>query len=143
MSAVGYNKFNLFTDDLVKGVFNFGGDAFKIMLTNVAPIATNHLFADLSEIAAGNGYAAGGSPSAITLGNVGGTETVTAADVTFTGAGGSIGPFRYAVFYDSTPAGQNLVCWYDYGAPITINAGGTFTVEPNAGVPAGTLFTLA
>lgn len=139
-----YNKFNLFTDDLVKGVYNFSTDTFKVMLTNVAPVATNHVFGDLTEIAAGNGYSAGGSASAVTLANVTGTETVTAADVTFTAVAGSIGPFRYAVFYDTTPVSplKPLVGWWDYGSSITLNAGETFTVEPNSATPTGTLYTL-
>jgi hypothetical protein len=140
-----YNKFNLFTDDLVKAVYNFGTDAFKVALTNVAPIATNHLFGDLTEISAGNGYSAGGSASVVSVGNSSGTETITAADVTFTASGGSIGPFRYAVFYDTTPSSplKPLICWFDYGSSISLNTGETFTVEPNAATPNGTLFTLA
>ncbi len=145
MTLAVYNKFNLFTDDLVKAVYNFGTDTFNVMLTNVAPVATNHVFGDLTEIAAGNGYPAGGSPSAITLANVAGTETVTAADVTFTASGGAIGPFRYAVIYDATPVSplKPLIAWWDYGSSITLNNGEPFTVEPNAGTPDGTLFTLA
>src|SRR5437868_63738 len=120
-----YNKFNLFTDDLVKGVYNFSTDAFKVMLTNTAPVATNHVLADLTEIGTGNGYVAGGSASAVTIANATGTETITAADVTFTASGGSIGPFRYAVFYDTTPTSplKPLVSWFDYGSSISLNSG--------------------
>ncbi len=138
-----YNKFDMFTDDLVRGVYNFGSDVFMVMLTNVAPVATDHMLADLTEIAAGNGYSAGGSASAISLTNAEGTEIVTAANVTFTAAGGSIGPFRYAVIYDATPAGQPLVCWFDYGSPQMLYSGDNLTVEPNSASPNGTLFTLA
>ena len=115
------------------------------MLTNTAPVATNHVLADLTEIGTGNGYVAGGSASAVTIANATGTETITAADVTFTASGGSIGPFRYAVFYDTTPTSplKPLVSWFDYGSSISLNSGESFTVQPNSATPNGTLFTLA
>jgi hypothetical protein len=139
-----YNKFNLFTDDLVKGNLNFSSDTFKVMLTNTAPVATNHQYSDISgnELANGNGYSTGGMSSAITLGNSSGTETVTAAAVTLT-ASGSVGPFRYAVFYDTTPSTKTLICWFDYGSSITLANGETFSVDPNSATPTGTLYTLA
>ena len=141
MSAA-FNKLNNFTDYLVKGGFNFSSDTFKVMLTNTAPIATNSNYSDISgtELANGNGYTTGGSASAVTVANATGTETVTAADVTFT-ATGSMGPFRYAVFYDSTTG--HLVGWFDYGSAITLTSGVSFIVQPNSATPNGTLFTLA
>jgi hypothetical protein len=137
-----YTKFNLFTDDLLKGTMNFSSDNFRIMLTNVAPVATNHTFGDLTEITAGNGYTAGGQTSAITIGNVTGTETVTAAAVTWTATGGSIGPLRYAAIYDNTSTPKTLIAWFDYASSITLATGETFTVEPNSSATTGTLFTL-
>jgi hypothetical protein len=92
-----YNKFNVFVKDLVDGHQLFGSDTYKVMLTNVAPVATNTVKADLTEISAGNGYTAGGTASAITTSLSTATAKVTAADVVFTASGGTIGPFRYAV----------------------------------------------
>jgi len=143
--ASTYNKFNLFTDDVVKAVLNFSSDTIKCMLTNTAPVATNHIYSDISgtELASGNGYTTGGATSAITLANSSGTETATAASVSWT-ATGSMGPFRYAVFYDSTPAStKTLICWFDYGSSITLATGEKFEVDPNSASPTGTLFTLA
>lgn len=143
-----YNKFNKFTDYLVGNVSGqvlaFLSDTFKIMLTNTAPVATNAKYSDISggEVANGNGYTTGGTASAVTAANASGTETVTAADVTFTAAGGSIGPFRYAVIYDSTPSDKPLIAWFDYGSSVTLATGESFTVEPNSATPSGTLFTL-
>jgi hypothetical protein len=143
-----YNKFNNFTDYLVG---NRSGqsikvitDTFKVMLSNTSPVATNSKYSDVSgtELGSGNGYSTGGSASTVTANNTTGTETVTAADVTFT-ASGSMGPFRYAIFYDTTPGDQPLICWFDYGSSITLSSGETFTVEPNSASPSGTLFTLA
>ena len=143
-----YNKFNNFTDYLVG---NRSGqsikvitDTFKVMLTNTAPGATNTKYSDVSgtELASGNGYTTGGTASAVTANNTTGTETVVAADVTFT-ATGAVGPFRYAVFYDTTPTDKPLLCWFDYGSSVTLASGESFTVEPNSASPSGTLFTLA
>lgn len=126
-----YNKFNQFVEDLVRGVHVFNSNTFKVMLTNVAPVATNAVFADLTEISAGNGYSAGGTTSAITEGQTSGTEKVVAADVTFTASGGTIGPFRYAVLYNATASSplKPLVAWWDYGSSITLNSADTFTVD--------------
>ena len=56
-----YNKFNTFVADVNNKVHNFGSDTFKVILTNVAPVAANAVKADITEIAGGNGYAAGGA----------------------------------------------------------------------------------
>ena len=56
-----FNKFNAFVADVANKVHNLGADTLKIMLTNTAPAAGNAIKTDITEIAAGNGYAAGGS----------------------------------------------------------------------------------
>lgn len=143
-----YNKFNKFTDYLVGNVSGqvmaFLTDSIKVMLTNTAPVATNTKYSDVSgtELAAGAGYTTGGTAGAIVASNATGTETVNMADVVFT-ASGSLGPFRYAIIYDSTPTDKPLIAWFDYGASQTLASGDTFTVEPNSATPNGTLFTLA
>jgi hypothetical protein len=130
-----FNKFNLFVDDLCAGVFNFtaSGQTFNIMLSNTAPVATNHLYGDISanELANGGGYTTGGQASAMSKSNTTGTEKVFATNVTWTGSGGGMGPFRYVIIYDTTPASplKPLVAWYDYGSSISLNAGDTFTVS--------------
>lgn len=132
-----FNKFNLFVDDLVKKQHNFSSDTFKVMLTNTAPAATNHVTGDITEITAQNGYSAGGAAITVGVSNSSGTETVTGSNTTFTASGGSFGPYRYAVLYNSTAS--LLVGWWDYGSSISTNSGETFTVQPTG----GNLFTLA
>lgn len=129
MSAA-FNKFNQFVEDLAKKVHNLDTDAIKVMLTNTAPVATNTVKANITEIAAGSGYTAGGNASAFVSGaQTSGLYKLILAAVTFTAAGGTIGPFRYAVFYNSTPAGGNLIGWYDYGSAISVPDGSGFTVN--------------
>jgi hypothetical protein len=126
-----YNKFNVFTSDLVSGAHNFSSNTFKVMLTNTAPVSTNTVKSNLTEISAGNGYTAGGNTTAMTTSTSGGTAKVTAADTIFTASGGAIGPFRYAVLYNDTqtsPA-KPLVAWWDYGSSISLNDTETLTVD--------------
>lgn len=104
------------------------------MLCNTAPVSTNSLKGDLTEISAGNGYSAGGSATTITHSRTSGTSKIIGSDVVFTASGGTIGPFRYAVLYDDTPTSpaDPLVGFWDYGASITLNSGETFTVDFDA-----------
>lgn len=128
-----YNKFNQYAEDVLEAKHNFASDVFKVMLTNTAPVATNSVRADIAEVSAGNGYAAGGAEVAVASTISGGTAKVTAAgNAVFTAAGGSIGPFRYAVFYNSTSGTQPLVSWWDYGTSITLADTEQFTVRFDA-----------
>lgn len=110
-----YNKFYDFTEQLLRGNHDFDSHTFKIMLTNTAPVAGNTVKADIPEITAGNGYTAGGNTMALTITEVSGVATLMAQEVTFTAAGGAIGPFRYAVIYNDTATNKPLVAWFDYG----------------------------
>lgn len=126
-----YNKFLQFTKDLVDGVHDFDNHTFKVMLTNTAPVNTNTVKANLTEITAGNGYTAGGSTTTITTSTSSGTAKITGTDVVITASGGSIGPFRYAVLYNDTPTSpaDPLVAWWDYGSSISLASGESLTVD--------------
>lgn len=128
-----FNKFNQFTKDLVDGVYDFDGHTFKVMLTNTAPVATNTVKANLTEISAGNGYTAGGTATTITTSTSSGVAKVTGTDVVFT-ATGAVGPFRYAVLYDDTPTSpaDPIIGWWDYGSSVTLANTETFTVDFDA-----------
>lgn len=114
---------------------NWSSHTFKEALTNTAPVNTNTVFANLTEISAGNGYtAAGMTLDTVTLTETTGTAKVTIADEVLTASGGSIGPLRYASIYNDTatsPA-DALVCFYDYGSSITLASGETFTTDFDA-----------
>lgn len=128
----GFNKFNQFVEDVAHKVHDLSADALKVMLTNVAPVATNAVFGDLTEITAQNGYSAGGSAVTITSAlQTSGTLKLILADLTFTASGGSFGPFQYVVLYNSTPVSplKPLIGWYDYGTALTITNGNTFLVD--------------
>lgn len=131
-----YNKFNQFVLDQASAVHQMQTGTthvFKVMLTNTAPVATNAVLADITEISAGNGYTAGGT----TVGTITGSQSsgtfkfIGGTDPSWTASGGSIGPFRYAVLYNSTPSSplKPLIGWWDYGTNLTLTSGNTFTVD--------------
>jgi len=125
-----YNKFRSFVEALAEKSHNLGSDTLKIMLTNVAPVNTNTVKADLTDIAAGSGYTAGGTAITITASaQTAGVYKLTGNDVVFTASGGSIGPFRYATMYNDTATNDELIGWWDYGSSITLASGETFTVD--------------
>ena len=128
-----FNKFNSFVQDLGTKVHNLNADTLKVMLTNTLPVATNTVKANITEISAANGYSAGGTAVGTSaLANTSGTSKLTGGNVVFTASGGTIGPFRYAVLYNSTTASGNLIGWFDYGSSITLAATETFTVAWDA-----------
>jgi hypothetical protein len=133
-----FNKFHSFVEALAEKVHNLGSDTLKVMLTNTAPVATNTVKANLTEISAGNGYTAGGNTaSASASSQTSGTYKLVLDDpATWTASGGTIGAFRYAVLYNDTATNDELIGWWDYGSSITLQAGETFTVDfdPTSGV---------
>lgn len=131
MSA--FNKFNAFVNDVTIKVHNLGADTLKVMLTNVAPTATNAVKTDITDIAAGNGYVAGGTAATLSSsGQTAGLYTLKLNNVTFTASAGNIATFRYAVLYNSTAASGNLIGWYDYGVAQIVTSGNSFQVQFDA-----------
>jgi hypothetical protein len=128
-----FNKFNAFVADVANKVHNLGADTLKVMLSNTAPVAANAVKTDITEISAGNGYSAGGAAAAlVSSSQSGGTYTLKLSNALFTASGGSFGPFRYCVLYNSTAASGNLIGWYDYQANLTVTAGNSFQVQFDA-----------
>jgi hypothetical protein len=125
-----YTKFQVTTKDLVNGAHNFGSNTFKAMLTNTAPTSANAVKADITDITAATGYAAGGPAVTMAVSTASGVAKVTATNVTIT-AGATVGPFRYVVIYNDTQASpaKPLVCFFDYGSAVTLNSGDTFTIS--------------
>lgn len=130
-----YNKFNDYVEQLSKAVHNWSTHTFKAALTNSAPVATNTVFADITEISAGNGYSAGGMTlDGVTLSEASGTAKMVITDEVLTASGGSIGAFRYLPIYNDTPTSpaDPLVAWYDYGSSISLANGESLTIDFDA-----------
>jgi len=125
-----FNKFNSFVEALAEKVHNLGSDTLKIALTNSAPLATNTVLANITQITAANGYTAGGNTASITSSSqTSGTYKLVLGDVTFTASGGAMAAFRYAVLYNDTATNDELIGWYDYGSSITLADTETFTID--------------
>lgn len=144
MSAA-YNKFQDFSQQLVKGTHNFTTHVFKVALTNTAPAAAQtslDVVTNNPPPASASGYSA--QTTTVTEADVAGTTTVQGTQVVFTAAGGQIGPFRYAILYNTSSAAPTnaMVAWWDYGSSITLNDTETFTFTFNNASP-GTILTLA
>lgn len=136
-----YNKFQVFVEDWANKVHDLFGvnDTLKVYLSNAVPSASlDAVKADLAEITNQNGYTA-----PVDIQNdgtrAGGTLTVIAVDLTITASGGTVGPFQYVAIYNDTPTSpvDPLICWFDYGSPITLADGESFTIDFGA-----SLFTL-
>ena len=138
-----FNKFNAFVEHVTEKVHDLGSDTLKVALTNTAPSASNTVFADITEIGAGNGYSAGGSTATTTSSaQTSGTYKLVLGDVVFTASGGAIADFRYVVLYNDTPTSpaDPLIGWYDNGSTVSLADGESFTVDFDA---TNGVFTLA
>ena len=120
-----YNKFQAWAETMVEGA-NLASDQFVIALSNTAPVATNSVLADITQITYTN--LSSRNVTTTSSSQASGTYTLVLADLVMT-ATGAVGPFRYVVLFDDTVAGDPLVGWWDYGSSITMANGETFTVD--------------
>ena len=130
-----FNKYYVFVEALAEKTHNLGSDTLKVALTNTAPtVATDSVWNTTvaPAPAAANGYSAGGNTITTTSSaQTTGTYKLVLADSVFTASGGSIGPFRYVILYNST-ASNAVIGYYDYGSSSTLADTETFTVDFDA-----------
>lgn len=121
-----FNKFNSWVEYMTEGA-NIGSDQFTVALTNSAPVVTNTVIADITEISYTNCSAR--TITTASSAQSSGTQKLTLTDLTLTASGGSVGPFRYVVIFDDTLVGDPLVGWYDYGSSITLASTETLLID--------------
>lgn len=121
-----YNKFNFFVQDVANKVHNLGSDQLTVALTDSVPNATNHLLSDITQIS----YTNLGSRNITTVSSAqtSGVYNLKLSTITMTASGGSVAQFRYAVIYNSTAAGGNLIGWYDFGSEVNLSNGDSLVV---------------
>lgn len=129
--------FQSLSEALGKKLLNLSTDTIKVYLTNTAPsVSLDAVKADLpAEISGGNGYTTGGLTASCTYSRAGATSTLALASNLVLTASGSVGPFRYAVFYSDTASADDLIGFIDHGVSITMANTDTYTIG------AGTIFT--
>lgn len=120
--------FHAFKEKVMEGVMNLQGDTLKVALTNTAPVAsTGATLADITEISYTNCSAR--TLTVSSSAQSAGTYKLVLDDLVLTASGGDVGPFRYAVIYDDTPAGDPLIGYLDYGSALTIQSGESLTLD--------------
>src|ERR1035438_503043 len=108
-----FNKINSFVADIANKVHNLGSDSLTVALTDTAPVATNTVLANITEISYTNISTRAISTTSSTQSS--GTYKLILAALTLT-ASGAVGPFRYVVVYNNTAGSKQLIGWYDYGS---------------------------
>jgi hypothetical protein len=103
-------KFWCFSEDLAEKRHNLSADDLRVALSDTEPnAATGTNLASIAEIAAGNGYPAGGLLAPIvSSAQAGGTYKLVLGDVVITAAGGPLGPFRYFILQCHRRPGHRL-----------------------------------
>lgn len=127
-----FTLFDEFLKNLANGTIDLDSHTFKAALTNTAPNqGTNTVFADITDLTAGNGYTAAGTAlSGVTWAETGagtGIWQFSFTDPSWTASGGDIATHRYLVIYDDTAASDELVGYVDRGASAVITNGNTRT----------------
>lgn len=111
--------------------------------STTTPTADTNIKSDLTEIAAGNGYTAGGISLAknatdfdvLTEDDTNDRGLIQIKDLVWTAAGGPIPASglgaRWAIFTDDnvTLASREVIAYWDLGADRTISAGQTLTLQ--------------
>jgi len=125
-----YTKFNQTVEDWLEGVYIASTDQFTVALTAAAnaPVATNSVLADLTEVSYTNLSTRNLTTS--TSSQTSGTFTQLFADLVLT-ASGAVATFRYVVIYNNTPTSpaDPLLAFYDYGSDLTLASGETLTLD--------------
>ena len=129
MATSIYNKFNCLVEDLAEKKHNLASDTLKVAFSNAsnAPSASaDAVLADITTITATN--LGDVTLTVSSSGQTAGTYKLVTADKTLT-ATGDVPAFRYAIIYNDTAASDPLICFFDYGSEVTLQANDTFKLD--------------
>jgi hypothetical protein len=128
--ALAFTKFNCFVADLGLEKHQLDTDSLKIALSNTEPVVTNTVLSNITQIASGNGYSAGGLALANSAySQTSGVGKLTADDLLFTASGGSWPAFTYAVLYNDTEATKPLIGWWARASSLTLADGESWLLD--------------
>jgi hypothetical protein len=138
MPAGQFTLYDSFAELVADGTIDLDTHTFKVMLvaSGYTPSAAHDQKADITnELSTANGYTAGGATlGSVTWNRSGGVSTFDSADVVWTPSGGAI-TARYAVMYDDTAAGDELVGYMLLDATpanVSRSSPDLFTISPHA-----------
>lgn len=123
--SVTFNKFNCFVADVANKVHNLSSDQLTVALTDSAPVATNTVQSNITEISYTNLSSRNITTSSSAQAS--GLYSLICSQLTLT-ASGTVPQFRYVAIYNSTASGKNLIGWYDYGSEVNLTSGQSFVV---------------
>lgn len=123
-----FNKINSFVEAVNEKVHNMGADQLTVFLTTNAnaPVATNTQLSNITQISYTNLSSRNITTS--TSAQTSGTYKLVLTDLVLT-ASGAVATFRMVGIYNDTATNDELICWYDYGADVTLANGETFTLD--------------
>lgn len=125
MPTASYTKCTAAIEPLLENI-NVGSDTWKVALSNASAVAKTSFVAGTDDLATANGYTAGGNACTITSATQSaGTYTFTLGNPAVWTASGAVGPFQYAILWDTTTS--TPVAQWDYGSSISLATGDTFT----------------
>ena len=128
-----FNAFHSFVEALAEKKHDLGADVLKVALTNTAPVASNTVLANITQIANGNGYVTGGNAAAaVTSAQTDGTYKLVRGDVAFTCDRARSGRSVMRCCTTTRAVNDELIGWWDYGSSISLGNGDTFTVDLDA-----------
>jgi hypothetical protein len=132
-------RFDSWTYNLCSKVYDLraSGDTLKVALSNVAPSPlTMSQLSQITQIAATNGYTAGGvdvQNDIVLDGSTRNTNLIGVSPV-WTATGGSMPAFRYPVLYDDTTPSDLLIGYWDIGESLVIASGEHYTLTFYLGI---------
>jgi hypothetical protein len=120
--AASFQKFQAFVEQLAEKVHNLGADTLTLFLTAAAnaPVAGNSQLSHLTQIA----YTNFGSRN-ITItssAQASGVYKLILTDLVLT-TSGAVATFRYAGIYNNTAVNDELICFFDCGADLSLASG--------------------
>jgi hypothetical protein len=124
-----FNKFDCWSTDVGLKLHNMNTDTLRVYLTNAQPVVTNTVYNTPADLGTAGGYTAGGEDAQNTWAKVGsgpGVGTLVCVDIEWTATAAGIGPFRWAVLYNDTATGKNLIGWWEYATETTLASGEKF-----------------
>ena len=123
-TGIQFQKFDSFVKNIANKKYNLGSDTLTIALTDVSPVtagvSTVGQISEITQISYTNLPTSRVVVQASST-QVAGLYTLMCNILDLISTSGLVAQFRYAVLYDATATGFELVGWYDFAQEIILN----------------------